>query len=75
MGERGGGVMDKQDAIRTYNYTEFIGDDDFLAFRTALPVGSPAPDAQMTVAASGEPAHLSDFWRDADLVVEFGSLT
>ena len=25
---------------RTYNYAEFIGDDDFLAFRTALPVGS-----------------------------------
>ena len=67
--------MGEQDVVHTYNCTEFIGDDDFLAFRTALPVGGPAPDAQVTVAASGEPARLSDYWRDADLVVEFGSLT
>jgi hypothetical protein len=67
--------MDEQEAIRTYNYAEFIGDDDFLAFRTALPVGSAAPDVAVTVAASGEPAHLSDYWRNTDLVIEFGSLT
>ena len=67
--------MDEQDAIRTYNYTEFIGDDDFLAFRTALHVGSAAPDVAVTVAATGEPGHLSDYWRDTDLVIEFGSLT
>ena len=62
-------------AIAEYNYAEFIGDDDFLAFRTILPVGSAAPDVPVTVAASGEAARLSDFWRDADLVIEFGSLT
>ncbi len=71
--------MDERDAsgakTSTYNYAEFIGDDDFLAFRTALPVGSPAPDARVTVAASGEPTRLSEYWRDADLVIEFGSLT
>lgn len=69
--------MDEQDAIRgyKYNYAEFTGDDDFLAFRTALPVGSPAPDVVVTVAATGAPGHLSDYWRDADLVIEFGSLT
>jgi hypothetical protein len=67
--------MDKQDAVHTYNYTEFIGDDDFLAFRTVLPVGSAAPDVAVTVAATGEPGRLSDYWRDADLVIEFGSLT
>jgi hypothetical protein len=58
-----------------YNYETFVGDDDFLAFRTALPVGSKAPDFPVVVAATGEPAHLSDFWRDADLLIEFGSLT
>ena len=67
--------MNEQDAIRTYNYTEFIGDDDFLAFRTALPVGSAAPDVVVTVAATGEPGRLSDYWRDADLVIEFESLS
>ena len=67
--------MGEQDAVHTYNYTKFIGDDDFLAFRTALPVGSAAPDVAVTVAATGEPGHLSDYWRDADLVIEFGSLT
>ena len=58
-----------------YNYTTFVGDDDFLAFRTALPVGSKAPDFAVTVAATGEQALLSDYWRDRDLVIEFGSLT
>ena len=69
--------MGEQDAIdaRTYNYTEFIGDDDFLGFRTALPVGSAAPDVAVTVAATGERGCLSDYWREADLVIEFGSLT
>lgn len=67
--------MPEGDAVARYNYAEFIGDDDFLAFRTALPVGSAAPDTPVVVAATGEAAHLSDYWRDADLVVEFGSLT
>ena len=67
--------MDEQGAIRAYNYADFIGDDDFLTFRTALPVGSAAPDVAVTVAASGEPAQLSDYWRNTDLVIELGSLT
>lgn len=62
-------------AIARYNYAEFVGDDDFLAFRTILPVGSAAPDVAVTVAATGEQAQLSDFWQDTDLVIEFGSLT
>jgi hypothetical protein len=28
-----------------YNYANFVGDGDFLAFRSMLPVGSVAPDA------------------------------
>ena len=47
--------MDTRHANHTYNYTEFIGDDDFLTFRTALPVGSAAPDVVVTVTATGEP--------------------
>jgi hypothetical protein len=66
--------MDEQDAIRAYNYAEFIG-DDFLAFRTALPVGDAAPDVAVRVAATGQPGRLSDYWRDTDLVIDFGSLT
>lgn len=58
-----------------YNYAEFVGDDDFLAFRSVLPVGSVAPDAAVTVAGTGEAAPLGDYWRDGDLVIEFGSLT
>jgi hypothetical protein len=74
MGDR---AMGEQDAIGagTYNYAEFIGDDDFLAFRTALPVGSAAPDVAITVAATGMPGRLSDYWRETDVVIEFGSLT
>jgi hypothetical protein len=67
--------MDEQDAIRAYNYAEFIGDDDFLTVRTALPAGDAAPDVVVSVAATGQPARLSDYWRDTDLVIDFGSLT
>ena len=69
MGEHEATVLDG------YNYPTFVGDDDFLAFRHALPVGSQAPDVPVVVAATGETARLSDFWRDADLLIEFGSLT
>ena len=61
--------------VETYNYATFVGDDDFLAFRTALPVGSLAPEAEVLLAETGEPVRLSDFWRGQDLLIEFGSLT
>ena len=67
--------MDDRRGSEAYNYAVFEGTDDFLAFRTALPVGSPAPDVDVTLADDGAAARLSDFWRDRDLVVEFGSLT
>ena len=43
-GWEGDRVMGEQDApgVRAYNFAEFIGDDDVLALRTALPVGSAA---------------------------------
>lgn len=67
--------MAEQAEIEKYNYTEFVGSEDFLAFRTILPVGSSAPDFQATLLATGQPVRLSDYWRKGDLVVEFGSLT
>ena len=67
--------MGVRDDIAAYNYATFEGTDDFLAFRRALPVGSAAPDVAATVADTGEPVRLSDYWRDRDLLVEFGSLT
>jgi hypothetical protein len=40
-----------------------------------LPVGSAAPDVAVTVADTGKPRRLSDYWSGRDLVIEFGSLT
>ncbi len=68
-------MIEEGDAVGEYNYAEFVGDDDFLSFRSVLPVGSVAPDVAVTVAATGEAARLSDYWGDGDLVIEFGSLT
>ncbi len=67
--------MNDQRAIEAYNYAAFDGTDDFLAFRTALTVGTPAPDLVAVLADTGETVQLSDFWRDHHLLVEFGSLT
>ena len=61
--------------ITAYNYDTFVGDDDLLAFRTALPVGSSAPDAEVIALDSGVPVRLCDYWRGQDLLIEFGSLT
>lgn len=63
------------ETVDSYNYAQFVGDDDFLAFRGVLPAGSAAPDVAVTVASTGELARLSDFWGDGDLLIEFGSLT
>lgn len=67
--------MASQTEIEKYNYGEFVGSEDFLAFRTILPVGSLVPDFQATLLATGQPVRLSDYWRKSDLVIEFGSLT
>ena len=68
-------ITDNRREVDAYYYAAFEGTDDFLAFRTALPVGSAAPDDAVTVADTGEPARLGDFWRGRDLLIEFGSLT
>jgi hypothetical protein len=61
--------------IETYNYTTFEGKEDFAGFRTALQVGSAAPDFSAILLETGQPVRLSDYWREHDLVIEFGSLT
>ncbi len=61
--------------IEEYNYATFVGSDNFLAFRTTLPVGSAAPDVAALRASDGQPVNLSDYWADRDVLVEFGSLT
>ena len=67
--------MTKQTEIEAYNYSEFVGSDQFSAFRTVLPVGSSAPDFEATLLETGQPVPLSEYWRKGDLLIEFGSLT
>jgi hypothetical protein len=64
-----------QRVIDQYNYPTFEGTDDFLAFRAALQVGSPAPDGPVFSLDDDEKVTLSKFWQGRDLLVEFGSLT
>ncbi len=63
-------------AVALYNYEVFNGgESDFMAFRTKLPVGSPVPDFTAVALESGEKVQLRDFWKEGDVVIEFGSLT
>lgn len=70
-------MIDDIQGAAAYNYATFEAseEDVFPGFRNALPVGSAAPDAIVTVASTGQTARLSDYWRGHDLVIEFGSLT
>ena len=66
----------QQTTVELYNYAEFLGgDSDFLGFRSKLPVGSAAPDFAPVALDTESPVMLSDYWRDGDVVIEFGSLT
>ena len=58
-----------------YNYSAFQGSEDFLAFRTGLPVGSDAPDFTGVDLATEQPLKLSDCWATQDVLLEFGSFT
>lgn len=61
--------------IEDYNYSVFVGSDDFLSFRTLLPVGSSAPDCEAKLLDTGQPVKLSEYWKKGDVLIEFGSLT
>lgn len=67
--------MSEQGQLEEYNYDRFEGSEQFMAFRTVLPVGSPAPDVRAILLDSGEPVPLSDYWKKSDVLIEFGSLT
>ena len=58
-----------------YNYADFTGTDNFLAFRTVLPVGSSAPDFAATLLENRQTVRVSDLWKKGDVLIEFGSLT
>ncbi len=62
-----------------YNYVNFPLDMDmpsFRAFREDAPSpGEPAPDGEVTNAATGARTNLSDLWSKGHLVIEFGSIT
>jgi len=67
--------MDEQAEIEKYNYSEFVGSEEFMAFRTHLPAGSSAPDFEATLLETNQKVRLSDYWKKSDVLIEFGSLT
>lgn len=67
--------MPDQKEIEEYNYEEFVGSEDFLAFRTVRSVGTSAPDIEAVLLDTKQRVRLSDYWKKDDVLVEFGSLT
>ncbi len=58
-----------------YNYTTFEGQGDFDSFPSGPRVGSLAPDFTAILLETGQQVRLSDYWRERDVLVEFGSYT
>jgi len=67
--------MTEHPNLEPYNYTTFEAKEDWDAFRTILQVGSRAPDFTAILLETGQPIRLSDYWRERDVLIEFGSLT
>jgi len=59
----------------SYNYTIFEGQGDFESFPLGRRVGSSAPDFPGILLETGQTVRLSDYWREQDVLVEFGSFT
>ena len=59
----------------TYNYTVFEGQGDYERFPTPLQALSQAPDCTAMLLDSGQEVRLSDYWRERDVLIEFGSYT
>ena len=59
----------------SYHYTTFEGQGDFDSFPSGPHVGSPAPDFSAVLLETGQLVRLSDYWRERDVLVEFGSFT
>jgi hypothetical protein len=67
--------MTDQTQIEDYNYSVFVGSEEFMAFRTLLPVGSSAPDFEAKLLETGQPVQFSNYWKQSVVLIEFGSLT
>ncbi len=71
---------DKVDEVvlASYNYTVFEGQGDHEAFPSPYRAGSAAPDFPAILLETREQVkqvHLSDYWRERDVLIEFGSYT
>lgn len=60
---------------RIYNYAVFEGQGDYETFPTPLYALAQAPDASAILLDTGQPVQLSDYWRERDVLIEFGSYT
>lgn len=58
-----------------YNYNVFEGQGDYETFPTPWHALSSAPDGSAILLDTGQPVHLSDYWRERDVLIEFGSYT
>jgi hypothetical protein len=67
--------MTDRPEIEIYNYSVFVGSENFMDFRTLLPVGSSAPDFETVLLETARPVKLSEYWKRNDVLIEFGSLT
>lgn len=67
--------MAQLNELESYNYSVFVGSENFLDFRTLLLVGSPAPDFQATLLETGRTVSASEYWKKRDVLIEFGSFT
>ena len=61
--------------LTTYNYALFEGQGDYETFPTPLFAGTAAPDASAILLDTGQSVQLSDYWRERDVLIEFGSYT
>ena len=67
--------MPNRTEVEKYNYSVFVGSENFMDFRTLLPVGSSAPDFDAVLLETGLPVKLSEYWKRNDVLIEFGSFT
>ncbi len=61
--------------VESYNYSVFVGSENFMDFRALLPVGSSAPDFEAVLLETARPVKLSEYWKRNDVLIEFGSFT
>jgi len=53
--------MTDQAEIENYNYSVFVGSEQFMDFRTLLPVGSSGPDFEAPLLENGQTVRLSEY--------------